>query len=236
MVDDLDNQAEHTADQKYPEQVEEVELDVAFAGEVAPEHALFGGGAILQVAQAALKVALLLQGGVDGGGQRGEDADLDERAYKVKPDALQHDIDEQLAHGEDDQRVGPARSVAAVAADEGPPEQDEGHRRDEAQDGADGGDGGGERDVAADERLGGVGCQPVGGDAEVGTHERKLDDAVERAQAAVHLHEQADGPALFGGDGARVQVVAGQVVVDGLALRVVRGHRSSFGCRYSVTR
>ena len=54
MEDDLDDQAEYAADHEDPEQVEEVELDIALAREVSAQHALGGRLAVLEIAQATL--------------------------------------------------------------------------------------------------------------------------------------------------------------------------------------
>ena len=59
MPDILQDQAEHAADKEYPEQVEVVELDVALAGFIAPEHPLGGGIAVEHLLQTALQFALL---------------------------------------------------------------------------------------------------------------------------------------------------------------------------------
>ena len=54
VEDDLDDQAEYAADHEDPEQVEEVELDIALAREVSAQHALGGRLAVLEIAQATL--------------------------------------------------------------------------------------------------------------------------------------------------------------------------------------
>ena len=58
VIDDLDDESEDAAHHEDPEQIEEVELNVALAFEVAPEHALFGRFLICEVAQTALEHAL----------------------------------------------------------------------------------------------------------------------------------------------------------------------------------
>ena len=47
MPNVLQDEAQHAADKEYPEQVEVVEFDVAFAGLIAAEHA-FGGGVAVE--------------------------------------------------------------------------------------------------------------------------------------------------------------------------------------------
>ena len=64
MVDGLNDEAEHAADHENPEQVEEVELDEAFARLVASQRAVLGALARLHVAQFALQRALFGERGV----------------------------------------------------------------------------------------------------------------------------------------------------------------------------
>ena len=117
MPDVLGDQAEHAADEEYPEQVEVVELDVALAGFIAAEHALGGGVAVEHLLQAALQLALLAQCGVDGGRKRDEDAELEGRAQQEGPDALEHHVNQKLDDGECNKDVGQAGGVAALVFD-----------------------------------------------------------------------------------------------------------------------
>ena len=107
-----------SADKEYPEQVEVVELDVAFAGFIAPEHALGGGVAIEHFLQAALQLALLAQRGVDGGRKCDEDAELDGRAQQEGPDALEHHVNQKLDDGKRDKDIGQTGGIAALVLDE----------------------------------------------------------------------------------------------------------------------
>ena len=117
MPDVLGDQAEHAADKEYPEQVEVVELDVAFAGFIAPEHALGGGVAVEHLLQAALQFALLTKRGVDGCRKCNEDAELDRGTQQEGPDALEHHVDQKLDDGECNKDVGQAGGVAALVLD-----------------------------------------------------------------------------------------------------------------------
>lgn len=65
VIDDLDNQTEYAAHHENPEQVEEVQLDIAFARLVATEGSVFGTLARLKVGQLALKAALFRKRGID---------------------------------------------------------------------------------------------------------------------------------------------------------------------------
>lgn len=170
----------------------------------------------------ALQVALLLECGVDARRERGKDAQLDERADEVHAKALEHDVDEDLPDGHDDERIRPAPGVAAVALDEGPAKEDERDRGHERQHGSDAGHGGGEREVAADEDLFLAEYQAIDHDTKVRAHERQGHDAVERAEGAVDADHERDGPALLGGGIGGVEVVARQVVV-GVVVRVGAG-------------
>ena len=117
MPDVLGDQAEHAADEEYPEQVEVVELDIALAGFIAAEHALRRGVAVEHLLQAALQFALLAQRGVDGGRKRDEDTELNSGTKQEGPDALEHHIDQKLDDGECNKDVGQAGGVAALVFD-----------------------------------------------------------------------------------------------------------------------
>ena len=68
-------------------------------------------------------------------------------------DALEHDVDEDLPHGHDDERVCPASGVAAVAFEKRPAKDDERDGGDEGQHRSDGRHGEGEREVGANQRA-----------------------------------------------------------------------------------
>ena len=105
MPDILEHEAEDAARHKYPEQVEVVELDIALAGFVAPEHLVVCGFAVDHVAQAALQLTLLAQRRVYGGGKRCQDDELADRSNQVESDALKHDIDEHFGSGDGNEHV-----------------------------------------------------------------------------------------------------------------------------------
>ena len=161
----------------------------------------------------ALELALLAQCRVDGGGQGDEDAQLDHGADEVDADALEHDVDEDLADGHDDERVRPAPGVAPVVLEERPAEEDEGDRGDEGEDGADRRHGHGQGEVAADQDGFLADGEAVDHDAEIGAHEGERDDAVEGAESAVDADDQRDGAELVCRGRGEVQIVARQVVV-----------------------
>lgn len=221
VEDDLDDEPEHATHHEDPEQVEEVQLYVALAREIAAEHAARRRHAVLQVAQVALELAFLAQGRVDARREAGEDAELDGRADEVHADALEHDVDEYLPHGHDDERVCPAPGVSTVALDERPAKDDERDGRDECENRANGRHGEGEREVGADEHALLPHGEAVQDDAEVRPHERQCDDAVERAERSVHADDERDGLALLGGEVVGIEVVPGQVVVG------IRGGRAA---------
>ena len=70
VEDGLDNEAQDAAHHENPEQVVEVQGDVALAGRVQPQRACLGGLAVFLVAQVAMQPALLGKGGVQVGLQR----------------------------------------------------------------------------------------------------------------------------------------------------------------------
>ena len=125
VEDDLDDEAEHAADHEHPEQVEEVELNVALARGVTAQHAFLRRPALFHGAELFLELALLFQHGVDRRCQRDEDGELDEGACKLQADALEHHVDEYLAQSHHDEDIAPPCRIASVTLDERPAEQDE---------------------------------------------------------------------------------------------------------------
>ena len=208
MPDVLGDQAEHAADEEYPEQVEVVELDVALTGFIAAEHAFGGGVAVEHLLQAALQLALLVQRGVDGCRKCNEDAELDCGAQQERPDALEHHIDQELDDGKRDEDIGQAGGVAALVFDEvqAKDNQDDGTCRREH----DAGDDESNRDqhiiaelfgsVAVDER--GDGLPHKGADRRERAH------AGQDAQDGVHLNDERDPLDLCGAGDAGVEFVS----------------------------
>ena len=208
MPDVLGDQAEHAADEEYPEQVEVVELDVALAGFIAAEHALGGGVAVEHLLQAALQLALLAQRGVDGGRKRDEDTELNSGTKQEEPDTLEHHVDQKLDDGECNKDVGQAGGVAALVFDkvQAKDDQDDGTCRREH----DAGDDESNRDqhivaelfggVAVDER--GDDLPHKGGDRREGAH------AGQDAQDGVHLNDEGNFLDLRGAGDAGVEFVS----------------------------
>lgn len=208
VPDVLGDQAEYAADKEYPEQVEVVELDVAFAGFIAPEHALGGGVAVEHLLQAALQLALLAQRGVDGGRKRDEDAELDGRAQQEGPDTLEHHVDQKLDDGKRDKDVGQASGVAALVFDkvQAKDDQDDGACRREH----DAGDDKADRDECVVAELGGgVAVDERGDDLpHKGADRRERAHAGQDAQGGVYLNDEGDLLDLRGAGDAGVEFVS----------------------------
>lgn len=208
VPDVLGDQAEYAADKEYPEQVEVVELDVAFAGLIAAEHTLVGGVAIEHLLQSALQLALLTKRGVDGGRKRDEDAELDGGAQQERPDTLEHHVDQKLDDGKCDKDVGQAGGVAALVLDEV-----------QAKDDQDDGTGSREHDAGddkadCDERVvakfvDGVAVDERGNDLpHKGADRRERAHAGKDAQDGVHLNDEGDLLDLRGAGDAGVEFVS----------------------------
>ena len=220
VPDLLEYQSQEARDHKDPEQVEEVELDVALAGLVAPEQALACGVAVHHVAQAALQFALLAKRRVDADGERDQDEELHAGADDLRAQALQHDVDDELHEGVGDEHVGERGGIAAAAADEGRAKGDErdgAHGRERyAQDDK----AYGEHQVIAD----GNGARTVGKTVEAHAkepgHRRERGDAREDAEYAVDFEQQADAGLLARGRHGGVELIAR---VGALLRRLVLG-------------
>lgn len=208
VPDVLGDQAEYAADKEYPEQVEVVEFDVAFAGLVAAEHALGGGVAIKHFLQAALQLALLAQRGVDGGRKRDEDAELDGRAKQEGPDALEHHVNQKLDDGKRDKDIGQTGGIAALVLDkvQAKDNQDDGACRREH----DAGDDKADRDERVVAELGGgVAVDERGDDLpHKGADRRERAHAGQDAQDGVHLNDEGDLLDLRGAGDAGVEFVS----------------------------
>lgn len=208
MPDILQDQAEHAADKEYPEQVEVVELDVALAGFIAPEHALGGGVAVEHLLQAALQLALLAQRGVDGGRKCDEDAELDGRAQQEGPDALEHHVNQKLDDGKRDKDIGQTGGIAALVLDEvkAKDDQDDGTGSREH----DAGDNQSDRDERVIAELGGgVAVDERGDDLpHKGADRRERAHAGQDAQDGVYLNDEGDLLDLRGAGDAGVEFVS----------------------------
>ena len=208
VPDVLGDQAEYAADKEYPEQVEVVELDVAFAGFIAPEHALGGGVAIEHFLQAALQLALLAQRGVDGGRKRDEDAELDGGAQQERPDALEHHVNQKLDDGQCDKDIGQTGGIAALVLDEvkAKDDQDDGTGSREH----DAGDNQSDRDERVVAELGGgVAVDERGDDLpHKGADRRERAHAGQDAQDGVYLNDEGDLLDLRGAGDAGVEFVS----------------------------
>ena len=208
MPDVLGDQAEHAADEEYPEQVEVVELDVALAGFIAAEHALGGGVAVEHLLQAALQFALLTKRGVDGGRKRDEDAELDGGAQQERPDTLEHHVDQKLNDGKCDKDIGEARGVTALVLDkvQAKDDQDDGTCRREHDAGDD--ESNREQHIVA-ELFGGVAVNERGDDLpHKGGDRRERAHAGQDAQDGVHLNDERDLLDLRGAGDAGVEFVS----------------------------
>ena len=150
VIDDLDDESEDAAHHEDPEQIEEVELNVALAFEVAPEHALFGRFLICKVAQTALEHALFSKRRVDRDGECEQNEELDDARDEIGSNAGQHHVEEQLYEGGCKQQIRPAPGVTAAILEEGTAEHDEAHRVDNRDHDAQRDDDDGKRWVRAD--------------------------------------------------------------------------------------
>ena len=93
MVDGLDHQTEHATDREQPEQIEEIQRNIAFAGQIAAGHTL-GSGVLIRAAgvhapQRELQPALLPQRRVRGDVQGNQHDKLNGRADEVRTKPLQ---------------------------------------------------------------------------------------------------------------------------------------------------
>ena len=125
VVHRLDAQAQDAAHHEYPEDVEEVEGDVAFAGFVAPERAILGGLARLHVAQLAAQLALLGKRWVQVALHHDEEHGHDAVGDQAPAQAGQHDVAQHHAHKHGDHGVGDLRGVAALVAQQADAEHGE---------------------------------------------------------------------------------------------------------------
>ena len=92
VIDDLDNQTEYATHHENPEQIEEVQLDIAFARLVAAEGSVFGTLARLKVGQLALKAALFRKRGVDIRQQGDEEHQMQHFIEARAMQARKHDL------------------------------------------------------------------------------------------------------------------------------------------------
>ena len=211
--DYFDDETEDAADHEDPEQVEEVELDIARAFEVAPEHAARGGLAVLKVAQVALQLALLVKRGVDGNREGDEDDELHARADELGADALQHHEHEDLDDGRRDKHVRHERGAPPVVAQQCDAKHHEGDGVGNRDNDADGEDDDGEGRVEVDAEAGGVGDERPAPKHHKEGEDRRGNDAVDKAQHTVDPGGERQLARLFGRGSAGVEVVAGQVVI-----------------------
>ena len=220
VPDDLQYQTNQAGDHEHPEQVEEVQLDIAVALDVTTEHALLGGGAVLQVAQSALQLALLLERWVHRGGERQQNGQLHGRADELGAHAIEHDVAEQLPQRDDHERVGPDSGVAAPVLKERPAQVDKADGANQGQDGADDAHDYGQRGVVVGKRVFRVG--------EDGQQDQRVEDGEQRhghhtdhqTEHAVYLDDQRQSALLLRRGDVGIQAVDG--AVDG------RGF--GFGC------
>ena len=134
VVDDLDNQTEHAAHHENPEQVEEVQLDVAFARFVAAESSVFGAFARLKVGQLALKAAFFRKRGVDIRQQGNKEHQMqhfvEARAMQARKHDLAHHDGDVDCHEDFGRNARAATAVAKHAH-----AQNNGHNRANARQG-----------------------------------------------------------------------------------------------------
>ena len=125
----LDDQSQHAAHDEDPEDVEEVQGDVALPRLVAAERAILHLFARLQVAQQALQFALLGKRRVDVARKGNEQHHDNGEKDKVGVDAEQHHVAEDARHGQCDERLGRLGRVPPLVAQKADAEDDEQHRQ-----------------------------------------------------------------------------------------------------------
>ena len=163
---DLEEVTQDAADEEDPKAVEEVQGDVALAGGVAAEHAGLQLALVFHGAQLAAEAALLLQGGVEVGGD-GELADHNRQEDEGDiADAKDEDVEEEHHAGRRHEDEYRARGVLALVLDDRDAEQQV-HRCDEDE----------------DDGVGGIACNGDG----VFLDDRALGDLVPQGDEAEHL-------------------------------------------------
>ena len=117
MIDRFYEQTEHAAYDEYPEKVEEVELDIAFAGFVTSQCSLFGSFPRFHVAQLASQFALFGKGRVDvdhkGDGEDQSDERCDD---SLQAESVNHNVAQEKRDVQDNQRFERMAGQASFVA------------------------------------------------------------------------------------------------------------------------
>ena len=117
MVDGLDHQTEHTTDGEQPEQIEEIQRNIALAGQIAASHTLGSGVFVcatgIHTSQRELQTTLLTQRRIGGDMQGDQHDKLDSRADKVQAKPLQRQRQQAFGERKRNQQVRPLRDVPA---------------------------------------------------------------------------------------------------------------------------
>ena len=122
MVDGLDHQTEHTTDGEQPEQIEEIQRNIALAGQIAASHTLGSGVFVcatgIHTSQRELETTFLTQRRIGSDMQGYEHDKLDSRADQIHTKSLQCQRQQAFGKGERNHQIRPLRDMPTLVHNE----------------------------------------------------------------------------------------------------------------------
>lgn len=122
MIYRLDHQSDHAADDENPEQVEEIQRDIALAAHVAADHALGERRlvfvALIHAPERALQPPFLQQSRVKGYGERDQYGHLDGRHEQIRAQPVQCERQQSLGERHHHDDIRPPGGIPPSVADQ----------------------------------------------------------------------------------------------------------------------